>query len=385
MVKKAFRCAVEAQEFYLNQKERMLYWHWGFDQGMYTLEFKKGQLASSNVVSVECIAHTPPETTYVPRDAYEEIFDQDFVYDIETDNGTFQCGPGCIILKNTDSIYTKFTVPGQDTLSKTERLKKVFEVSETCAKRITDTFTPPIELEMEKVMYPCILFSKKRYVNLYWECPEKPKGIDAKGIQLVRRDNCPLVKKMSQPILEKIMYDQDIEGAERIARKEIQRLLQGKVDIADLVISKSLRSHYNDVNKNGDPISKPAHWHLAEKMRKRDPMTAPKAGDRVPYVFIENTDKHALQADRIEDPAFARANNIKPDVMYYLERQIQSPMETLFQLLVKDPKGNYFPHTKEGQKAAKREIARRLWANAKIRKQNQLKGQRPLTDFFRTR
>ena len=79
-------------------------------------------------------------------------------------------------------------------------MKEQFRVATECAERISETFIKPIELEMEKVMYPFLLFSKKRYACLYYEVPEKPKGIDCKGIQVVRRDNCPLVKDICNPV-----------------------------------------------------------------------------------------------------------------------------------------------------------------------------------------
>ena len=74
---------------------------------------------------------------------------------------------------------------------------------------------------MEKVMYPFLLFSKKRYACLYYEVPEKPKGIDCKGIQVVRRDNCPLVKDICNPVLDKIMYDKDITSLCIISVKKL--------------------------------------------------------------------------------------------------------------------------------------------------------------------
>lgn len=367
MVRKSFKDPVEAQEFFL-QQSNPIFWHFSFEDDKYVLERKDNEKVTDEIISIEEIESDFP-----------------YVYDLETEDGTFQCGPGSLIVKNTDSIYTKFTIPGQQDLPKIEMMKEIFKVSNECAERITKTFKPPIELEMEKVMFPCLLFSKKRYVNLYWEQPEKPKEIDAKGIQLVRRDNCPLVKKISNPVLEKIMYEQDIEGAQRLVRKYIKDLLENKISIDDLVISKSLKSVYNDTNKLGNKISKPAHWHLAQKIKERDPMTAPRAGDRVPYIFIENNDKNALQKDRVEDPEYAKEHNIKPDVIYYLEKQIESPLVTLFSVLVKDPKTNeIYPldHRGEISKECKKRIAELLWENSKIRKKNQLKGQTQINDWF---
>ncbi len=52
------------------------------------------------------------------------------------------------------------------------------------------------------------------------------------------------------------------------------------MDISQLVITKEL------TKTDKDYASKQAHVELAHKMRKRDPGTAPKLGDRVPYVII---------------------------------------------------------------------------------------------------
>jgi DNA polymerase delta subunit 1 len=40
----------------------------------------------------------------------------------------------------------------------------------------------PIKLEFEKVYFPYLLISKKRYAGLYWSNPEKFDKMDAKGI-----------------------------------------------------------------------------------------------------------------------------------------------------------------------------------------------------------
>ena len=117
------------------------------------------------------------------------------------------------------------------------------------------------------------------------------------------------------------------------------------------------------------PVINLPHVGLVKRMYKRDPMTAPQPGERVQYMFIENSDKNALQADRVENPIYA-AGVCKPDVFIYLERQLQSPLITLFELIVTDKNGKKFPDTPEGKRAAEREVARRLWKEAKRKKIN---------------
>ena len=266
-------------------------------------------------------------------------FVDDYVYDLETNDGTFSTGDG-IILKNTDSCYVKFDVdkskyPDDDTHA---YMKEHFRLAEECALKVTQTFKPPIELEFEKVMCPFLLFAKKRYAYLEWTNPEKSDHIDYKGIQIVRRDNCQYVKDVSMAILNKIMYDRDIPAAKKVAEDGVKDLLNDKIPLKKLIVSKSLNKYYK---KDGVPVlwneaevSFP-HVRLAQKLIKVDPMGHPKPPDRVPYVYIKTKNPKALQWERVAHPDYM--NKDKIDSLYYLDKQLQSPIDMLFELLIDDP------------------------------------------------
>lgn len=49
---------------------------------------------------------------------------------------------------------------------------------------VTSKFVNPIKLEFEKVYFPYLLISKKRYAGLYWTKTEKYDKMDAKGIEV---------------------------------------------------------------------------------------------------------------------------------------------------------------------------------------------------------
>ena len=70
------------------------------------------------------------------------------------------------------------------------------------------------------------------------------------------------------------------DGAVDHVREVISDLLCNRIDISQLVISKELSK------KDDDYKSKMAHVELANRMKKRDPGSAPTLGDRVPYVII---------------------------------------------------------------------------------------------------
>ena len=49
---------------------------------------------------------------------------------------------------------------------------------------VTQHFARPIKLEFEKVYYPYLLISKKRYAGLYWTRADKWDKMDSKGIEV---------------------------------------------------------------------------------------------------------------------------------------------------------------------------------------------------------
>lgn len=58
-----------------------------------------------------------------------------------------------------------------------------------------------------QVYFPYLLINKKRYAGLYWTKPDKHDKMDCKGLETVRRDNCPLVAKVVTVCLEKLMLN----------------------------------------------------------------------------------------------------------------------------------------------------------------------------------
>lgn len=80
-----------------------------------------------------------------------------------------------VIYGDTDSVMIKFG-PSD--------LKQVMEYGAEAAEAVTRKFVKPIKLEFEKVYYPYLLISKKRYAGLYWTKPEKYDKLDSKGIEV---------------------------------------------------------------------------------------------------------------------------------------------------------------------------------------------------------
>jgi DNA polymerase delta subunit 1 len=221
-----------------------------------------------------------------------------------------------VVYGDTDSVMVKF---GTDNIAESMRL------GQEAADMVSKTFIKPIKLEFEKVYCPYLLMNKKRYAGLYWTRPETYDKLDAKGIETVRRDNCGLVRQLVDTSLRTILIDKSVPLAIEFVQKTIADLLQNKIDLSLLVITKSLGKGANAE----DYSAKQAHVELAERMRKRDPTTAPGSGDRVPYVIVRGS-KGAKAYERSEDPLYALENNLSIDAQHYIEHQLQAPLLRIF-------------------------------------------------------
>ena len=107
----------------------------------------------------------------------------------------------------------------------------------------------------------------------------------------------------------------------------LQNMVNEKFPIDKLIITKSLRSGY----KNPLAI---AHKVLADRITARDPGNKPGPGDRIPFVYINNSNKKALQGDKIETPSYIKEKNLKIDYSFYITNQIMKPVQQLFALVL---------------------------------------------------
>ncbi len=227
-----------------------------------------------------------------------------------------------VVYGDTDSVMVKFGV--HDVVT-------AMPLAEEAAKLVSAEFPSPIKLEFEKVYMPYLLMNKKRYAGLLWTNAEKYDKMDTKGLETVRRDNCMLVRIVVETCLHKILVDRDVEGAISYSKEVISQLLQDKIDISLLVITKSLGKGV----ESEDYVAKQAHVELAMRMKKRDPGSAPSVGDRVPYVITQGA-KGDPAYERSEDPVYVLENNIPIDTSYYLTNQLIKPLNRLFEPVIDD-------------------------------------------------
>jgi DNA polymerase delta subunit 1 len=236
-----------------------------------------------------------------------------------------------VIYGDTDSIFCKFNLKDKDNneIYGKKSLEYAIKVGEEVESKIKSVLPYPQKLNYEKCLYPFILFSKKRYVgNLYEKDVNKFKQ-KSMGIVLKRRDNANIVKKVFGGIIDIILNEQDLELSVKFLKEELQDLVDGKTDIKDLILSKTLRGFYKDP-------SKIAHKVLADRIALRDPGNKPAINDRIQYIYIKAPKEAKLQGDKIETPEFITENQLKPDYLHYITNQIMKPVLQLYALCLNE-------------------------------------------------
>jgi DNA polymerase elongation subunit (family B) len=250
--------------------------------------------------------------------------------------------PRCVstvMYGDTDSLFIEFMVKDPETgerLKGREARQAVMDLTAEAGKLVTKALKPPHDFEFDKIFDPMLMFSKKRYAGLMFEENVDDYVFKYMGIALKRRDNAPIVKTIFGSAMRSLLLDRDIETATKGVQTACLNMVQGKVKLGQLTITKSLRADYADPTRI-------AHKVLADRMAARDPGSAPASGDRIPFVYVRpeaGCVASKLQGDRIETPSWIKEKGLTPDYEFYLGHQLQNPISQMFGLLLADMPGS---------------------------------------------
>lgn len=274
------------------------------------------------------ISQIPGQPNLIKKIEFLRDADDEFVYDLETEDGIFNAGVGDLTIKNTDSIFINFR-PKDDQgnlLHGRDGLKKSIALGQEVNLGMKKILKAPQNLDYEKTFWPFIIITKKRYVgNLYEEDPYSFKQ-KSMGLVLKRRDNCPLVKMFFGGVIDILMNKRDFGAAQDYVDQMCVNMMAGEYPIEKYTITKMLNSHY----KKPEQI---AHKQLADRIGDREPGNKPQNGDRIPYVFFYNPGVKN-QADRIENPKYVLDTKLKLDYKHYITNQISKPVGQVFALFI---------------------------------------------------
>ncbi len=222
-----------------------------------------------------------------------------------------------VVYGDTDSVFVKMDCEDMN------------EIREKCMKisqDVTEKLPGVLELEFEKVFKRFLPLTKKRYIawsfeptNDGWE-----EKIEMKGVETVRRDWCDLVSDTMRGIIEILMKKNDTKAAVNYFKNVVNDLLNNKVDVQKLVITKTMTKQAKSY------AGMQPHIELVKKLQMRNPADVPGIGDRIGYVIVKGT---GLLSKRAEDPEYVKEKGLEIDSQYYIENQLMPPLERIFNAL----------------------------------------------------
>lgn len=316
----------------------------------------------------------------------------DYVYDIETADGTFQAGVGEIIVKNTDSAMLEFV--GADTAQTFDLAAESSHMATHVLKCeimgvsvdalfggktldvLTDKDLPnltddekckyyyyksiPIDFEFENVYGRYLLLTMKRYAAYVVNRNGKILSTTKKGVSVARRDNCKYLRDTYMAVLEAILSRKSEEVAMNIITDRINMLFTRQIPDIHLVIYVGISSVINyakskDIitlhgtetvylDANGNPIdgvtgpedprlvySNVPQSILAQKMMRRGDIVP--ANTRLEFLYLDPGYEVAHQGEKAEDYMYYKENRrheqLRPDLLFYIEKQLLKPLTEL--------------------------------------------------------
>ena len=263
------------------------------------------------------------------RRMIEEIYG-DYVYDTKC-HGPVKCKAE-YIYGDTDSVFYTLNLEDPETgenIRGQKALEATIEISKDIEVVCSNYLKPPMFLEYEKTLMPFILLSKKRYVGMLYEDDPHKAHLKYMGLSIKRRDSCDYLKDVYGELLNILMKGNNIEGAVTYLQQSLLNLIDGKVPMDKLMITKALKGYYKNPNQIG-------HNVLANRIGRRDPGNKPKPGDRMRFVFVVNDKPKALMGDKIETPEYIVENKLNIDYTHYITNQLMKPLQQLFGLALNE-------------------------------------------------
>jgi DNA polymerase delta subunit 1 len=191
------------------------------------------------------------------------------------------------------------------------------EMAQTLSKEFSSLLPSPMVLKYEDYYDNIIMVSKKKYIM------RQGDKISYKGVANARRGYCEYAKTLYEDVVKFILNNVKAPAIASYLRNSFDELLAGKIELGQLVISKSVK----EISEYKSNVPQKV---MAERLIN-DGETI-EAGARLEYVFVKNYQK--TQGLKMYRPEELKANpNLEIDYLYYIEKQIANSIDQLLELI----------------------------------------------------
>ncbi|KAH3672422.1 hypothetical protein WICMUC_004258 [Wickerhamomyces mucosus] len=226
-----------------------------------------------------------------------------------------------VVYGDTDSVMI-------DTGS--DNFKEAIKIGEDFKLKVNERYRL-LEIDIDNVFKRLLLHAKKKYAAMNASFDNQGNEIttlEVKGLDMKRREYCPLSKEVSTYVLEKLLSDLDPENA----LNEIYEFLE---NISNDIKEGKIRNDKFKINTklSKDPSAYPGGKNMPAvqvALRLREQGKIIKAGSVITFVITAG-DSNISVAERARSINEVMASNseYKPDPVYYLDKQLFAPVERL--------------------------------------------------------
>lgn len=193
-----------------------------------------------------------------------------------------------------------------------------------------------LEIDIDNTFERILLHAKKKYAAMDTSISkdgQKVRKLEVKGLDMRRREYCQLSKDISTFVLQKVLLDADSERA----LSEVYDYLE---EMANKIKGNEIPLDKYKINTklSKDPANYPSGKSMPPvqvALRLREQGKVIKAGSVITYVITApaNEEDSASVAERARgfQEAMNKASGLKPDPLFYLEKQIFAPVERLLE------------------------------------------------------
>ncbi|KAI3406179.2 POL1 [Candida oxycetoniae] len=231
-----------------------------------------------------------------------------------------------VVYGDTDSVMID---TGADNLKDAVKIGEEFKVKVNERYRL-------LEIDIDNVFKRLLLHAKKKYAAMNASINkangEEVVTLEVKGLDMRRREYCQLSKEISTFVLMKILSDTDPEEA----LSEVYKYLE---EMRDKILANEIPSIKYKINTklSKDPANYPNGKNMPQvqvALKLKEQGKVIKAGSVIAYVITAPVDDNdnssvAERARSIQDMLGVKNIELKPDPVYYLEKQIFAPVERL--------------------------------------------------------
>ncbi|KNH04770.1 DNA polymerase I alpha catalytic subunit [Perkinsela sp. CCAP 1560/4] len=221
-----------------------------------------------------------------------------------------------------------------------ENLRDVRQIAGNIKDAINKCYKT-LEIDIDGVFRRLLLLRKKKYAALRivdYMTDGVQMEREVKGLDLVRREWCPLSKQMCSDIIDMILSIKP-EGTgigdsiREYLESNVQRMNSGTVELHDFIITKAL-------NREPEEYANPAdHPHVCVAMRMKELKLSVQVGDLIPYVVgIDKSGEQSECGKKLSTRCFhpqeiSNSDKIVVDIAWYRKMQFYPPIMRLLEYI----------------------------------------------------